>query len=40
MEKDSIPDGFGHFGKLHEMVLPQQLDGRHVTLRQSARFPE
>lgn len=27
------PHGFGHIGELHEVVLPQQLMSRHVTLR-------
>lgn len=40
MGKERIPDSFGHLGKLHEMVLPQQLDGRHVTLGQSANISE
>ena len=33
--KRKLPHSSGHLRKLHEMVLLQKLDGRHVALRQS-----
>lgn len=33
-----LPYSFGYFGKLHEVVLLQELNGWHVTLRQRGNF--